>query len=636
MPVTADQVQVTLDAEVSQYLSDLNRADKRFAQITANMEREAREVGAAFSTLSRAAVFRGQASPLSPETIDQASNSMRNLGGSTANVAAQFQDIGVQLAGGTSPLLIALQQGTQLSAVFNDLRSNGQRLGPALAGAFASIISPISLATIAVIALGGAAIQYLGGLVPQVETANDAIDRHRKALEGIVEGYDAAEDAVSSYIDSANQLPRNVAIAQIREQFVEIQKEGEKFRQQAATIGGLFVDIGSKAERALSSAASRFATGQISAEEFYLELERIRNTDMSVLDFRLGEVIDRMEQGAIKAIAFGNAIDQLVASTHALAGVGQDEALASFFDENAVDNVLEKLKGLTPELRTQQEIIEETYTKALANPALTDAAREQLRIARDTALAAQTETEARKKAEDAARTAASTAKQSANEKLREREAVQALIEKLTEEAALVGVVGKEKEIAIALSRAGAAATEEERAQIEQLVAFTYDQAAAIKANQKAMSDFLSMGESGLNTFINAILDGKSATEAWGAALNDIGRQLINLGVSSLFSKTGPIAGLFGLDGARASGGPVRAGGSYLVGEKGPEIFTPSSAGNITPNGAMGGASFVFAPAIDNRGADVAAVARLEGIILRMQSEFTGRVRNEIMGKGRKW
>lgn len=41
-------------------------------------------------------------------------------------------------------------------------------------------------------------------------------------------------------------------------------------------------------------------------------------------------------------------------------------------------------------------------------------------------------------------------------------------------------------------------------------------------------------------------------------------------------------------GARAAGGPVAPGGSYLVGERGPELFTPSSSGNITPNNAMGG------------------------------------------------
>ena len=41
-------------------------------------------------------------------------------------------------------------------------------------------------------------------------------------------------------------------------------------------------------------------------------------------------------------------------------------------------------------------------------------------------------------------------------------------------------------------------------------------------------------------------------------------------------------------GARALGGPVAPGGSYLVGERGPELFTPSASGNITPNHAMGG------------------------------------------------
>jgi hypothetical protein len=39
---------------------------------------------------------------------------------------------------------------------------------------------------------------------------------------------------------------------------------------------------------------------------------------------------------------------------------------------------------------------------------------------------------------------------------------------------------------------------------------------------------------------------------------------------------------------RASGGPVMSGGSYIVGEKGPELFTPGTSGSITPNNALGG------------------------------------------------
>lgn len=46
-----------------------------------------------------------------------------------------------------------------------------------------------------------------------------------------------------------------------------------------------------------------------------------------------------------------------------------------------------------------------------------------------------------------------------------------------------------------------------------------------------------------------------------------------------------------IDGARASGGPVMAGRSYLVGEEGEEIFTPQTSGAIIPNdqlNSMGG------------------------------------------------
>ena len=40
----------------------------------------------------------------------------------------------------------------------------------------------------------------------------------------------------------------------------------------------------------------------------------------------------------------------------------------------------------------------------------------------------------------------------------------------------------------------------------------------------------------------------------------------------------------GLSGRRETGGPVDAGGRYLVGERGPELFMPGSSGTIVPNG----------------------------------------------------
>jgi hypothetical protein len=55
--------------------------------------------------------------------------------------------------------------------------------------------------------------------------------------------------------------------------------------------------------------------------------------------------------------------------------------------------------------------------------------------------------------------------------------------------------------------------------------------------------------------------------------------------------SGAIENIFG--GGRAAGGPVSGGTTYLVGEKGPELFTPSSSGSIIPNNRIGGGSGVI-------------------------------------------
>jgi hypothetical protein len=49
--------------------------------------------------------------------------------------------------------------------------------------------------------------------------------------------------------------------------------------------------------------------------------------------------------------------------------------------------------------------------------------------------------------------------------------------------------------------------------------------------------------------------------------------------------SGAISSAFG--GFRAEGGSVSAGKSYVVGERGAEMFVPSSNGTIVPNGGMG-------------------------------------------------
>lgn len=62
---------------------------------------------------------------------------------------------------------------------------------------------------------------------------------------------------------------------------------------------------------------------------------------------------------------------------------------------------------------------------------------------------------------------------------------------------------------------------------------------------------------------------------------DIGSNIGSLGFGSLLDSM-----------MKATGGPVQSGSSYIVGEKGPELFTPNSSGTITPNDKMAGSYHV--------------------------------------------
>ena len=64
------------------------------------------------------------------------------------------------------------------------------------------------------------------------------------------------------------------------------------------------------------------------------------------------------------------------------------------------------------------------------------------------------------------------------------------------------------------------------------------------------------------------------------------------GMINLVKNNAAVRGIAGLidsafGGFRAAGGPVQAGKSYVVGERGAEMFVPSSNGTIVPNGGMG-------------------------------------------------
>ena len=109
-------------------------------------------------------------------------------------------------------------------------------------------------------------------------------------------------------------------------------------------------------------------------------------------------------------------------------------------------------------------------------------------------------------------------------------------------------------------------------------------------------------ERGLVENIKGAING---TQTFGQAmtnvLNNLKNKLLDRALSNMFSGIGDavfgdggknkglLGGLLGgIFGKKAQGGPVVGGRSYLVGERGPEIFTPRGSGGITPNNQLGG------------------------------------------------
>ena len=106
----------------------------------------------------------------------------------------------------------------------------------------------------------------------------------------------------------------------------------------------------------------------------------------------------------------------------------------------------------------------------------------------------------------------------------------------------------------------------------------------IKTAFEQIGDSIATGVS--DALVGAIQGTKSLGEAARGILNDISSQLLRLGINTLLKGTG--LGIFSNLTGFAAGGRPPVGRPSLVGEKGPEIFVPSTAGTIIPNDKIGG------------------------------------------------
>lgn len=180
---------------------------------------------------------------------------------STANLAAQFQDIAVTAAMGMSPLQIALQQGTQIAGAFGN--SGASSAVKALGGAFLALVSPVALASIALTAATAAGIQYFMTSVDKTKATEAALEQHANAIRALKDAYGEAAAGAREYLSETKNTARALTILagvklgdQLKDQFADLRKNTDLFRTDAAKI-----------REELDKASMAFGMGNQSAEQ---------------------------------------------------------------------------------------------------------------------------------------------------------------------------------------------------------------------------------------------------------------------------------------------------------------------------------------------------------------------------------
>lgn len=497
-----------------------------------------------------------------------AANGNRSGAGSfnTSNIAAQFQDIGVTASMGMSPMMIALQQGTQLSAVFEQMKRSGEGTMGVMRGlgaAFASIISPISLITIGVVALGAAGIQAFMGWLSSSQKAANGVDRVTQAL---------ADQAAP--VDS------------IKGKITELQSITDTY---AKAIRGTAKDQDIATKSIIANSEREF-----NAKKSLLELELKRQRAAIAVQEAEIAIAGRSLARDVRAVTPTGIIDPVAGGT-------SDPRIGDFVRSRQQSNLIETTQSAINANPINDQLKEMHANLDLARIS-TDGLGEALgttfnegvavsvgRIASTATTAAET---AAKKYQDLIRTAQQRidmagVEQSTIGMTTEEIARMTIEQELLNKAAndhIALLPGQTEEISNLAN--GIAAAEEQTRRLTDI----YDTGKAIFGN------FFSELKAGLK-------DGKGLWESLGAAasnaLDTITSKALEMAANGIFdmifraifpSSTGGgshslgsgLASLFG--GGRANGGPVEPGMIYRVNENTPnsEWFSPSVPGTIIP------------------------------------------------------
>lgn len=431
-------------------------------------------------------------------------------------------------------------------------------------------------------------------------------------LQGIEDGANAARTAVVSLKDAMEALP-----SEIKARVSGLENAGDGVTASAALlrqfegfratpywdVNANRVGFGSDTITLSDGTVQKVTQGmRVSVEDANRDLIRRIGEFQGVIRGQIGSAtfdgFNPAQQAALTSIAYnyGSLPDRVAAAIR----TGNDQsivtAIASLQDHNDGVNRDRRLAeasifagGVGVESAAQRQEAEAARARAEADRAASAAAKETADALKEAAsVRADLLAGAQRQVDDQlfelnmiGKTAAEQARLRA-EYLLTNEARAAGID-LTER-----IAGSERTYAEAISATAA--------QIGQYVAEQERMARAIEATAERQEFMNQMQDNLKNGLLDAIVAGNSFSDVLANVAQMLARAALQAALfnEGAFATPGGGGGLLGplfssiFGGFRASGGPVAPGRSYVVGERGPEVFAPKVPGTIVPNHALGG------------------------------------------------
>ena len=282
---------------------------------------------------------------------------MKSGAGHATNLGYQLNDIGVMLAAGQSPLLLAFQQGTQVSQVFNQM-GGGTNALKGLGAAFKSVINPMSIATLGVIGFGAWGVQSLVKLIPKTETLEERMEKLSETVRRFSEASDLAfssTDQLGARFGSASENVQNLMLAMSEQQrFLGINQAKDALKEFTETYGGFSEKVEDKVEyinrytlqinKTFAKIQDKFKLGDYKTLDLVLALKNLSDAEgvTSQVDAAknllnvLGEVFDKDIPEEFQKIAAG--------ATKAALDLATLTADQSLIADKAGEKQIEKLK----------------------------------------------------------------------------------------------------------------------------------------------------------------------------------------------------------------------------------------------------------------------------------------------------